>query len=397
MSKTRLALLCSHPIQYHAPLFRALAEHRSLEPRVFYTWSQVQDGPLYDSGFGRDVEWDLPLLEGYAHGFVPNIARKHGTDHFLGIRNPELIRTLEQWRPQVLLVYGWCHYSHLQVLRHFKGRVPVLFRGDSTLLDQRTWPGAAIRRAVLRWIYRHVDVALAVGQNSRDYFLWSGLTPEQIRIVPHSIDTGRFADASGMHQQHAAQWRQEFGISTTDTVLVFAGKLQPKKDPLLLLRAFLELQSMLPSKCHLVYVGTGVLESQLKAAAAHCQSVHFLPFQNQSVMPAVYRIGEIFVLPSRGPGETWGLALNEAMASGRAVIAGSKVGSARDLIKQGVNGWTFSSGDLADLVSVLRQATTLGLRSLTAMGAESRKMSAAWSTGACAAQISAAVLQAVAR
>jgi glycosyltransferase involved in cell wall biosynthesis len=88
--------------------------------------------------------------------------------------------------------------------------------------------------------------------------------------------------------------------------------------------------------------------------------VHFLPFQNQSLMPVVYRLGNVFVLPSQGPGETWGLALNEAMATGRAIIASSKVGGARDLILPGTNGWIFESGDRGALERALGQAADRG-------------------------------------
>lgn len=395
MSKARLAVLCSHPIQYHAPLFRALAQDRLLDLEVFYTWSQARDGRLYDEGFGHEVQWDIPLLAGYAYRFVPNVAQRPGTDHFFGLRNPDLIRTLEQARPDALLVYGWSHFSHLQALRHFKARVPVLFRGDSTLLDPSTKLRTAARRLALTWIYRHVDVALAVGQNSRDYFSWSGMAPSQIKIVPHSIDNARFADESGSQHQRASDWRRELGIGDGEITIVFAGKLQAKKDPELLLRAFLKLQADLPTACHLVYVGAGELEGALKTAAAACPRVHFLPFQNQSVMPAVYRLGDIFVLPSRGPGETWGLALNEAMASGRPVIAGSNVGAARDLIRPHVNGWTFKSGDLGDLIAVLGEAVDRGASGLSAMGAESQTMSLSWSVDGCAAQIRDAVIEAV--
>ena len=47
-------------------------------------------------------------------------------------------------------------------------------------------------------------------------------------------------------------------------------------------------------------------------------------------MPIVYRLGDLFCLPSQGPGETWGLAINEAMACKRQVIASNKCGAAID-------------------------------------------------------------------
>lgn len=50
------------------------------------------------------------------------------------------------------------------------------------------------------------------------------------------------------------------------------------------------------------------------------------------MMPVLYRLASFYVLPSTGPGETWGLALNESLASGTPIIASNKCGGAIDLI-----------------------------------------------------------------
>jgi glycosyltransferase involved in cell wall biosynthesis len=228
-----------------------------------------------------------------------------------------------------------------------------------------------------------------VGQNNIDYLRWCGMPPERIVLAPHSIDTRRFADPSGNYDDKAAAWRRELGIGEHELVLVYAGKLIAKKDPDLLLEAFAQLRA----PAHLVIFGSGELEGVLKARSNDLARVHFLPFQNQSVMPAVYRVGDLFVLPSRGPGETWGLALNEAMACGRAIIASSKVGGARDLIRNGSNGWVFESGNLNDLVRVLEKALAGGRTSLRAMGEQGRLMAEHWSTEVCAASIAEIVSQ----
>jgi glycosyltransferase involved in cell wall biosynthesis len=144
---------------------------------------------------------------------------------------------------------------------------------------------------------------------------------------------------------------------------------------------------------HLVFVGNGELEGELRARARGRADVHFLPFQNQQAMPALYRVGDVFALPSRGPGETWGLALNEAMAARRPVIAGSKVGGARDLITAGVNGWTFQSADLEQLTAVVAKALSGTEAALGAMGAAAELESARWSIPATAAGIEAAVVK----
>ena len=388
MNRVRLAIVSTHPIQYYAPIFQLLARSDGLSVKVFYTWSQAAAGSVEDAGFGRSITWDIPLLEGYEFEFVPNVARRPGTGHFWGLRNPGLTGAIEAWDADAVLVFGWNAASHLAALRYFKGRLAVFFRGDSTLLDRSSWWRMIARRGVLSWVYRHVDVAVAVGSNNRDYFGWCGLSPEQIAFAPHAIDAKRFADPDGIHQARAAQWRQELKIPAGARTLVYAGKLVPKKDPLLLLEAFVSCG--VPG--HLVFVGDGALEQQLYARAAGRTDIHFLPFQNQQAMPAVYRLGDLFVLPSRGPGETWGLALNEAMASGRPLIAGSKVGGARDVVAEGVTGWMFESSNLSQLTAVVKHALTCDQATLDAMSRAAEQASARWSVEAAAASLETAVL-----
>ncbi len=383
----RLAILSTHPIQYYAPLFKQLTLSGRVQPRVFFTWEQSGAGAVHDPGFSRRIEWDIPLLEGYESQFVPNVAARPGTSHFRGLRNPTLIPTLESWRPDALLVFGWNNESHLRVLRHFRGKVPIFFRGDSTLLGNRPNLRTLARRLALRWVYRHIDVAIAVGSNNRDYFRWCGVREERIAHAPHAVDTARFADPDGLYQSQAHEQLRKLGIRSDERVLLFAGKFIVEKDCVLLLEAFL--QAATPG--HLIMVGNGPFEKELQARAAGRTDVHFLPFQNQQAMPMVYRLGDAYVLPSRS--ETWGLALNEAMASGRPVIASSKVGGARDLVTHQVNGWMFESGNLGQLVAVIRAVLGSPVGKLREMGAAAARDSTRSSIEIAAAGIAQAVTE----
>jgi glycosyltransferase involved in cell wall biosynthesis len=392
MRQVRLAIVSTHPIQYYAPVFRALAGSANVMPRVFFTWSQAESGPVFDPGFGAAFEWDIPLRDGYDHVFVPNIAGDPRPSHFRGIRNPSLIDEITEWGADAVLVYGWNLHSHLIAMRHFKGRIPVLFRGDSTLLDSSTRIRRLARAVWLRWVYSKVDVAISVGQNNRDYYLWSGVRPERIAFAPHSVDTERFQELRSDDAGRVDQRRDELGIRGDAVAILFAAKFLPKKDPMLLLDAFISLQP----RAHLIFVGNGELETAMRERARGLRNVRFLPFQNQGDMPLIYRVGDVYVLPSRGPGETWGLALNEAMASGRAVIAGSRVGGARDLVEPGATGWVFESGDREDLARVLGTAVSLGREGLRRMGEDAQKKSSSWSTQAAAAAIASTVISACA-
>jgi glycosyltransferase involved in cell wall biosynthesis len=302
----------------------------------------------YDPGFEQNVSWDVPLLDGYDYTFVENAASDPGTHHFRGIVAPELISTIEDWKPDAVLIFGWNYQAHLCALRHFHGRVPVLFRGDSTLLDESPGLRKWLRRIFLRWVYRYVDVALYVGRNNRDYFVTHGFGDDELAWVPHAIDNERFANAERAEDK-AAQWRRELGIPEQDHVVLFAGKLGPKKAPNVLIDAFLGLEQ---ERTHLAIVGSGPMEDELRERVGSHSRVHFLGFQNQSRMPVVYRLGDVFVLPSRGPGETWGLAVNEAMACGRPVVVSSNVGCAPDLVDE-TNGAVVPPDDAAALREAL--------------------------------------------
>lgn len=346
----KLAIIVTHPIQYYSPLFRKLAETGKISLKVFYTWSQAKD-IKYDPGFGKDIEWDIPLLEGYDYTFVTNSSKNPGSHQFNGIINPTLIKEIESWKADAVLIIGWNFYSHLKAMRYFKGKIPVYFRGDSTLLDENPGVKKILRRLFLRWVYKHIDYAFYVGKRNKDYFIAHGLKEEQLIFAPHAIDNERFYDKDGGYKQKAFEWRRSLGIKNDNFVFLFAGKLTPKKNPAILINAIKQLNN---PATHLILVGNGILENELKKIAFNNSTIHFLDFQNQSIMPIVYRLGNVFVLPSKGPGETWGLAVNEAMDCGLPVIVSDKVGCAVDLVEQNKNGYIFKSNNEQELVKIMK-------------------------------------------
>ncbi len=359
----RLAIITSHPIQYNAPLFEWLAGRKKIEIRVFYTWGTSVLQNKYDPGFGKVIEWDIPLLQGYPYEFLENTAADKGSHHFNGIINPDIIATVTKYRPDALLVYGWSFKSHLSVMRHFKNKIPILFRGDSTLLDESSFLQSLKRTLFLRWVYRHIDIALYTGKSNYQYFRKAGIRSRQLVFGPHAIDNKRFACESDECRTAAGDIRTKLGIQPGELVFLFAGKIEPKKDPELLLAAFTE--AVFPISIHLVIVGNGVLEEALKALYGKHTNIHFLDFQNQLNMPSVYEAADVFVLPSRGPGETWGLSVNEAMANGMPVIVSDKCGCAADLAENGVNGYVFTSGNKNELMQCLIKMS--GDRKMTTM------------------------------
>jgi glycosyltransferase involved in cell wall biosynthesis len=370
----RLAILLSHPTQYYSPWFRWMRRHTALRFRVFYLWD-FGITVRRDAQFGASFQWDTDLLSGYDWELVPNTSPDPGTHHFRGLRNPALIGRLRRWKPEALLAFGYNWSSMLRAIGWCRLHgVPLIFRGDSHFIGRAAPRG--IRALALRLLYRQFAAFAYVGAANRRYFAALGVPDRKLYFAPHCVDASQFDPSVPAVAQAAAQLRSTWGADDgaqpladpergrgTGTlaapertlVVLFAGKLVPAKQPMPLLEAFLELA---PPNALLVFVGEGEDKAalQARAAAQAGARVRFMPFANQSEMPARYLAADLMVLPSRGHYETWGLAVNEAMCLGTPCLVSDRVGCREDLITEGETGWSFRVEDPAGLKRALAAA-----------------------------------------
>jgi glycosyltransferase involved in cell wall biosynthesis len=372
----RLAIITTHPIQYNAPLFRVLNLRKVISIKVFYTWGSNVLKDKFDPGFGRDIKWDIPLLDGYDYTFLENTSGSPGSHHFFGIINPSLIKQVNEYNPECILVYGWSFYSHLKLLQFFKHKRRIIFRGDSHLLDDNKHFSIKkfFKSSFLKWIYKHIDMGLYTGSENKKYFQKFGLKEQQLIFAPHSIDNDRFRHSSKINL------RKKLNIPDEDIVFLFAGKFEEKKNPLFLLDAFIIANI---ANSHIIFTGNGNLQFKLQKIIENLDTnfkdrIHLMDFQNQSKMPEVYSTCDVFVLPSQGPGETWGLSVNEAMACSKAILVSSKCGCATDLVKPGRNGYVFESNNKLDLVKKLN-LLSISKVELKSFGTSSAEIIKDWS------------------
>ena len=341
----KLAIISTHPIQYNAPFFALLHKRAKLALKVFYTWSQAVKGEKYDPGFGTTVHWDIPLLDGYPWEAVNNTSEKPGSEHYHGIINPGLIEAVSDFNPDAILVYGWNFKSHFILMRHFKGKIKVIFRGDSTLLNEEGLLKTMLRKMALRFVYHYIDYALYVGKANKAYFRFAGLQERQMVFMPHAVENSRFASCETKTEE-IAELKKQWKIPPQNLVLLYSGKLTTNKNIHSLCIAIAALQHKPVS---LLIAGSGPLGEKLKKDFAHHPQIIFLGFQNQERIPLLYAIADLVVLPSKKKNETWGLCLNEGMAAGKAVIASDGCGAAYDLVEHGMNGYVFPVNDFGKL------------------------------------------------
>jgi glycosyltransferase involved in cell wall biosynthesis len=304
-----------------------MAEKCEFELRIFYTWGEDAVKPKFDPDFGKVIEWDIPLLKGYSYQFLENIAQNPGSHNFFGIDNPDLIQDIESWGADVIWVWGWSFKSHLKAMRYFHGKIPVWFRGDSVSLSSSKGLKSVLRRVFLRWVYVHVDLAFHVGEHNKNYYLELGLSENQLVLASHAVDNDRFINSRISHIV-LKKFRENIGFAETDFVILFAGKLEPRKNPFYLIEIW---KHIAKPNIKLLIVGNGPLENELKSLCKGDKRICFLDFQNQTQMPKLYQSCNALILPSVS--ETWGLAMNEAMASGIPVLASENCGGAIDLIQ----------------------------------------------------------------
>jgi glycosyltransferase involved in cell wall biosynthesis len=362
----RIAVVASHPIQYQAPWFRALA--RVCDLTVFFCHRQDAQGQAR-AGFDTPFEWDVPLLHGYRYEWLENVSGTPGVDRFGGCDTPGIRARLAEGRFEACIVSGWYLKSYLQAIRACRGLgVPVIVRGDSQLKGTRSRVFSLAKHLPYRWLLQRIDAHLFVGKANYAYLRHFGVRPERLFFAPHFVENDRFAaDAARARQSGAARTlRERWGANESTAVFLFVGKFIAKKRPADFIAAVARLAGE-GEDVRGVLVGSGPEDTALRAqAAAVGGPIAFDGFQNQTHIASRYAAADCLVLPSDGR-ETWGLVVNEAMATGLPAVVSDAVGCGPDLIQERRTGFTYPVGNVALLAARMRSA--MSLRGARAPGA----------------------------
>lgn len=390
MRKYRLAVLNSHPIQYFAPLYRRLALESDIELTVYYC-SRLGLEAYADEGFGGEVvRWDVPLLEGYHSVFLENLRSGAGVHGFWSLINPSIISALRKQRYDAIWVHGHNYLTYLLAYAVAKSvGTAILTRCETHLLLKRPGWKSKVRRPLLSSFYGLCDACLSIGSRNASFYRYHGVPEKKIFSVPYTVDNERFMRQSSLTDLTPSQLKSSLGIRDDVPVVLYASKFSQRKRPFDLLQAKASLEQQ-GSACAVVMIGAGEEEVSLRDYVRRygLRDVHFLGFRNQSELPGLYTLADIFVLPSEN--EPWGLIINEVMCAGVPVVATDEVGAVADLVQEGVNGFLYPAGDVERLTShldALLQSPELRAQ----MGRRSREIIAPWSNEQCVHGVRAAL------
>ena len=378
MSKRlRVLLVSSHPVQYSAPLYRLMANDLRFDVQVAYCSLQGAE-PGFDPEFGVEVQWDVPLLDGYQWVHVPNKARRPGLGRFWGLVNPGLWKLVRQDGFDAVVVYtGYAYASFWIVLVAAKlHRRPIIFGTDASSLSARD--GTEWKGRVKRWVWPRLFglASVVIVSSSRAIRMMQalGIPDSRLVLTPSAVNNDWWIDQAEAVDR--ASVREAWGVPLDAPVVLFCGKLLSWKRPQDLLDAFAH---ACVTGSHLVFAGDGALRAELESRSKSLgvdRQTHFLGFVNQSRLPAVYRASDLFVRSSEN--EPFGNVVNEAMLCRCAALVSDRSGASDDLVRPGQNGYVFPCGNVNALASLLGELLVDRQR-LCRMGEAARVRMQTWS------------------
>jgi glycosyltransferase involved in cell wall biosynthesis len=370
-----LLVIETHPIQYHAPVYRAIQEEFGIPVTAIYG-SDFSVRGYRDPEFGAEFSWDTDLLAGYRSRFLSRVEHGGARDAS-GVSARGLRRVLNELKPSAVLLPGYSpRFYRLACLAAVRSRLPILFRGETTDHAVRRHPFKSWARDVaLRALYRRCARLLHVGERSARHFERLGFPRSSLIFSPYCVDTSVFECGESAREKYRAVTRRQIGAAENDIVLLFSGKLSHRKGPDLLVDAIAKLPSELRSRVLLLFVGDGELRRSLESrcrpaapapstlniqhSASEMPRAFFAGFKNQRELSPFFHAADALVLPSRH-GETWGLVVNEALHHGIPAVVSDAVGCAPDLITSGTTGEIFSANSAGDLAQAIIRIANYG-------------------------------------
>lgn len=343
----------SHPIQYLSPLYKEMAQ--SIEMEVVY-YSDTSIKPTLDKGFGKKIQWDIPLLEGYRHSFLKNFSLSKSMDcKWYNAINFSVIRKVKHSTNQVLLINGWSYFTDWLVILSAKlyGN-EVWVRADNPLSQEKKsgWKFLLKKYVLRKILFPCIDKFLYVGKESKAFFEFYGAKPAALLYTPHAVNNNYFYQQAAQFSSNRNAFRNNLNIPLDSFVFLVTAKFIKEKNHFDVLHAF---EKIIDSKFFLIFVGDGPFKDKIDnyIQSKKIKNILLTGFVNQSELYKYYLISDCFILPSSS--ETWGLVVNEAMNFGLPLIVSSACGCATELVEEGVNGLVYPAGDVGSLRNAMQR------------------------------------------
>ena len=206
-----------------------------------------------------------------------------------------------------------------------------------------------ILRIIPGIIYKQVDVIFSTGEKNREYFVSNGVNENKIVWIP---------DVSETPECEYCDLREMYRIPTDSKIILYLGRMLPQKGVQNLIKAYAMLDEDIKNANYLMIAGDGENLENCRALAKKLKikNITFVGSVKPSIRGNYFSQCNIFVYPVtyfKGRVDVWGLTINEAIQHGKIVIATDAVGSAYELIENGINGYQIEPDNIKQLKNAL--------------------------------------------
>ena len=358
IKKPKLAVVWPDFNFYHIARFRAL--HEKLGNRLL--------GIELIGGVGDDetTQWryskrdGLPIVTLFPHKDMRGLSRKA-----LG---RAIVDKLKEWRADIIFVNGystpelrividWAYKNNKRCFTFFESKKDDFKR-------------FFISEYFKKRIVTKLSGAICGGKLHREYLTELGMPEENIFFGYNVIDNNFFKEKSFLAQENAELNRKEYGLPKN--YFVTSSRLIKKKNLSRLLDAYKayrkrfnaaksrvssETDDKIPWGLVLCGAGTEGAFLEKKVKREKIKGVNFAGPKEPKELALHYGLASAFILASTR--EQWGLAINEAMASGLPILATNIAGASRELVEDGINGYKFNPLDKNRLSELMLDMTCL--------------------------------------
>ncbi len=350
-------VLESHPVNYRLGIYEKLAGNTYVDLDVVF---------LRDSLNGHTFPGSKKRIN--------KISKLNFPHKYL--RGKDVISYFVKNRPDAIIVYGYQSWVNVATMLTARALgIPVIFRDEIDFIDYSSPFIKNIKKIILPILFKIPSAFFYSYTRSKDFYVSNKVRKEKLFFHPCAVDNEYFQKRASSEQSLKKTLKNKYELPHRSKVLLYVGRLDERKRVMDIARAYCKLVNK--KNTYLVYVGSGPKESDIKKFAKRNDLLNILTFgsMDRSELHKFYSIADIFIIPSDyDPSPK---AMNEAMNFSLPIITSKNVGTAKDLVKNGKNGYVVSVGDISQMAKKIEQVLS-NPKLKKKMGKESLKIVSGW-------------------
>jgi len=382
--RPRLVILAPHIVQYHAPLYQEIASAQQVDLTVLYC-ADYGYRPFYDPTLKTTLQWNNRLLTGYHYNILRNFS-VFPNKPIIGRVNPGIVNLLFKGNFDVILIQDYYYLTSWIALFLAKLlKMKVVIRGEGNIKSGVKESSHNLRDIATRKFITSADHVLYSCTGNREWLISLGADPKKMSLIPCSVDNVFFKNKLNQLHDETKTPKAQLGLREDILYVISVARMHSRKRLIDLVEAVAIVQKE-GGKLGIILVGEGpahqLIESRIYDLGV--KEAHIFGFVDNDEISRYYASADMFVLTSDyDPSPK---ALSEALIFSLPVVCSNTIGTYRDLVIDGYNGFSFQPGDIRMLADHLLRIVKDDELRLT-MGKNSLAISNAWSLEAAAKSV----------